>query len=217
MKYKYYRILPILLLSCLALSCQQNTEGSIYQPTREWKFTCTNNSCSQIDTLTLKILDKVWNITQTELEWKHNTMLDNGNNQTTIEVTGVIDQSGSNTGRVWLHPPRAAYLRRAELVPFPEVHIPVVDGQIFESNLTPGEGWKEYEGVKVNGQLKVSGKVLYKQELLQDSCWRIEARSQSSVGNYSATYFYHEKRGFVYFKYHFGEDTCEINLVRTNF
>jgi len=210
--------LMFLLLVCyLSLSCR--TRGSVYQPGREWEFTSRNSHLPQLDKLTLKILDESWAVTQTKIEWVHNMALENGGYQVDSGQTGVIDQSGSDRtkSRVWIHPPRSEYFRRAELVPFPEVYLPIVDGYEYVSDLTPGKGWKELEGVKVKGLLKVNGKVLYKPELLQDSCWKIDASGKSSAGNYTAIYYYHEKRGFVFFQYHFGTDTCEINLVSMNF
>ena len=108
-------------------------------------------------------------------------------------------------------------MRLLEMIAFPQVKIPITLNEVTHTDLTPKEGWEELEGVNVKGKVTPVGKVVYKKDTLQDSCWKLQTTGVSSVGNYSAVYYYHPAKGFVYFYYNFEKYTCEIDLISTNF
>jgi len=123
--------------------------------------------------------------------------------------------------KVWIHPPRPSIdfyrLRHTELVPFPYVEFPLKIGNNSPWELTLKEGWKDWEGVEVKGNITVADKVFNENKNVNDSCWVIDAYGNSRIGKYSATYLFNEKKGFVNFKYYINKDTIELKLYEINF
>lgn len=212
------RLMALVLCVLIVISCQNESATPVYQPGRTWKFTVKNSLSEKLDTLTLSVFDERWHITQTKIVWRIARRDSNGSS-VTEEQTGVIDRSNNIVGKneIWLHPPRQDYLRLTELVAFPSVIVPVTQGQVIKNEVTPDEGWEELEGTHIKGTITVDGKVLYKGDVLRDSCLLLQAVGESEVGKYSAVYYFHPVKGFVYFFYDFKQYTCEIDLVSTNF
>ncbi len=212
-------VLPFLILSCLViLSREQERRAPVYVPGRQWVFTLKHSDSNHVDTLKLSVQDERWQITQTQITWYYSVSYATGRTVTT-ETTGVTDRSNSSflKNEIWIHPPRSGYMRLSEMVAFPQVKFPITLNEVTHTDLTPKEGWAELEGVNVKGTVIPVGKVVYKQDMLQDSCWKLQATGVSSAGNYSAVYYYHPAKGFVYFYYDFDKYTCEIDLISTNF
>ncbi len=69
------------------------------------------------------------------------------------------------------------------------------------------------EGVKMEGSSKETGRTYYDNPIVKDTCWVIDVRGKSEIGNFKARYYFHEKLGFVYFYYDFVSYQVEINLV----
>lgn len=207
------------ILCVLTLSCGMHNTGNIYKPGREWEFDLKNSRSLRVDKVKLTVLNETWVHTQTKIEWLTLVKREDGSYVGVTEQTGVIDETdaGMESGKIWIHPPRSGDLRLAELVPFPEIRLPMKIGDTYPSSLTPDEGWGDLKGVSVEGRLSVTGKVQYKPELIDDSCWVIDAKGKSSKGEFSARYYFHSLYGFVYMKYDLGRDTSELTLRRTNF
>lgn len=207
-----------LCATLLVQACARERRATVYEPGRKWTFTLKNSDSTRVDTLTLDVFDETLYMSQTKIEWGQ---VFRSANRTTVssEQTGVIDRSNSLLMKqeIWLHPYRSYAMRLSELVSFPQVNFPIRNGQVIESEVTPNEGWKELEGITVKGRVVVTGKVLYKRELLKDSCWKLNATGTSEAGDYSATFYFHPTKGFVYFNYDFKKYTCEIDLVAINF
>lgn len=193
--------------------------GNVYKPGREWEFDLKSSHSLLVRKMSLIVLDEPWALIQTKIKWSAIVKHDDGSFTVLEEFTGVIDNTDSamKYGKIWIHPPRFGDLQLTELVPFPEVRLPLKVGQTYTSNLTPGDGWGDLKGVNMEGHLSVSGKVQFKPRLICDSCWVIDAVGKSSKGVYSAPYYFHSSFGFVYMKYNLGRDTLELSLVRKNF
>ena len=199
MKYLYLLIL-ITLTSC--------TSGVIYDGSIEWKFTVKNSSIDRTDTL-LFYRSESWY--PKKLKWDFSFIRQKNKAKTSIESIFTEDSDLIKIGA-----PYGFYLNYTELVPHPEVRFPIKEGDLYESNHKTNtrriKGTENVDDIDVEGKLEVVSKILYKQELLKDSSWVIDAEGNSSVGKFTSTYYYHEKYGFVYFKYNLEKDTIEIDL-----
>lgn len=207
-----------LALCTIILSCEDGNLSTIYVPGREWIFIVKSSPNQNVDTLTLSVLDEEWSLNQCKIQWILSTCKAEGSTVVT-ETTGVLDRSSSVffPKEIWLHPPRMSYLRLTELVAFPQVIFPLKENQVFSSEIRPGDGWKELQGLTVHGCTRVAGKVSFLHPCILDSCWKLEASGSSEKGDYNAIYYYHSLIGFVYFHYDFGDYMCDIELVSVNF
>lgn len=155
---------------------------------------------------------------QTKISWELEER-DSLSSKTSTEDAGVFDNATIPFPKreLWMFPPRSGYLRHAELVAFPQVRFPVTQGVTIHREIKAVNRWEKLNGESVKGNVTVIGKVLYKSELLKDSCWKLQATGTSNAGTYAATYYFHPQKGFVYFLYDFKKCTCEIDLLSTNF
>lgn len=194
-----------------------HSNPQIYKPNREWHFVVHFSNTSNIDTLRLKTSDEKWELTQKKIEYIH-TEINSSTGGYAIHngATGVIDRKEIILTRlffpseIWLHPPRTGNLRVTELLPFPWIKFPIKIGQFNKWQLTPKEGWREFEGKKITGNLKVANKILYKNSIINDSCWVIDGFGESEIGKYKCKYYFSEKYGFVYFFYDMNHYQIEI-------
>lgn len=192
----------------------------IYKPDREWHFAIKSSNNSEIDTVTLKTYDETWKLTQKKIEYIYNRKKNSTGGYTqTTEMTGVIDRQGNFFTRIflsseiWMHPPRTGYLRVTELLPFPWIKFPIKIGQTNNWELTPKEGWEDFEGKKIIGKIHVTEKILFENPAIKDSCWVLEGIGKSEIGEFKCKYYFSEKYGFVYFFYDMNK--YQIELIPT--
>lgn len=223
MKFIYLYIIITLVLAVLYISYDTVWNSSIiYKPNKRWVFVVTNSENTATDTITLTVLEKIKFNFQREIEWLHSPRLDSitKNITTTSENTGVVDETVKylpnfiHQSKVWIHPPRSLYMRYAELVHFPYIEFPIKIGNSHKWELTPqGSGWKELEGLNVDGEIVVANKIYYDNPQVKDTCWVLEAKGKVKDKVYYGTYYFSEKLGFVYLKYKFDVKTIEMNLI----
>jgi hypothetical protein len=187
----------------LMLSLISCDSGGIYNGKFALKFTVNNSSINRTDTLSLKEGD-FW---YPKLKWEFSSTEGIATIGTSVEKLFT-----DNNEIVKISTPYGIYLNQTELVPHPEVHFPINVGDTYESNYKTDSQDNSIDDVDVEGRLKVVGKIMYLPKLLKDSSWVINAEGNSSVGKFTSTYYFHEKYGFVYFKYNLGKDTIEIEL-----
>ncbi len=221
-KNKIFLLNAISLVIVLILSSCNNQ--LIYKPGREWAFIAKSSNRTTTDTIILKTYNDIWQITQNKIEYIYNKTKDSTGGFTQItEETGVIDRQGNFLTRcfcnpeIWLHPPRSKYLRVTELLPFPWIEFPIYIGQTNNWELTPKQGWKDFEGKTIKGNIKVLDKIFYNNPAIKDSCWVLEGFGDSAIGNFKCKYYFSEKYGFVYFFYDFIKYNIEIILIKISF
>jgi len=186
-----------IIVALILVSCDS---GNIYFNSGfGWRFTVKNSSIERTDTLSLSEGD-FW---YPKLKW--DLKVENGG-------YAVEKLFTDNSEMIKLPSPFGFYLNKIELVPHPEIHFPINTGDSYESNYKADSQDKSVDNLNVEGTLIVVGKVLFGKGLLKDSSWVINAEGNSSKGKFTSTYYFHEKYGFVYFKYYLGKDTIEIEL-----
>jgi hypothetical protein len=160
----------------------------------------------------LRTYDEKFNANDRKVEYIYNKKPDSsGDLVSEIEQTCVIDRQGNFLSNIFirpeirLHPPRCNYLRFTELLPFPWIKYPIEIGQLLDWKLTLDESLEELCGKEVVGTLEVKSRIFYSNPNVGDTCWVIEGKSECKAGNFSSTYYFHEKYGFVYFSYDFNE------------
>lgn len=207
------RLFLVLLIFGSTISC---SSPSIYKPNSTFTFLAKNTNKNSNDTLFLFITNESWNVFQTKCIWKYSPIVDSLGSVTNIrEITGVVDKKYAFplnlffTSQIWLHPPRDVYLKMTELVPFPKIIFPIEKGQIIPWKLTPKSGWKDFEGITINGQIKVIDKIIFNNHI----CWLLEAKGKSEIGTYFAKYYFNERYGFVYLFYDFNNFQVELSLI----
>lgn len=121
----------------------------------------------------------------------------------TFEQTGIIE----NRKNVWLHPPRISLFTILELNPFPFIRAPYKIGNKWKWQLDIGgiwgdKRWCEWkEIIKNEYQYEIVEKKDVKTPIGVLSCFIVDAKATSPLGNtYLRSYFNH-KYGFV--KYEF--------------
>ncbi len=216
MKFLIITVSILLLASC--------SQPMVYKPNREWNFEVKRSDSETTDTLKFKIFNENWKLFQKKCKWFYLLINDSSGSMKMItSTTGIIDRQCNPVmewffdSEIWMHPPRSAYLRLTEMVPFPWIKFPIEKGKELDWNLIPKSGWEELEGVEVNGTLKVTGKIFYENPVVKDSCWVIEAVGKSDAGNFTGKYYFNEKLGFVYFYYDFVKYKVEIVPFEVNF
>lgn len=210
-------IIGLIAIVFLLSSCN---DSLIYKPDREWHFLIKFSNRTAIDTLKLKTYDEKWEFTQRKIEYIHFMKNDSSGGYSIHDgITGVIDRQGNFFTRIflsseiWLHPPRSGNLRVTELLPFPWIKFPINIGQTNDWELTPKEGWEDFEGKKIIGKIHVTEKILFENPAVKDSCWVLEGIGKSEIGEFKCKYYFSEKFGFVYFFYDMNK--YQIELIPT--
>lgn len=211
---KYSVLLIAFLISCYS--------PEIYKPSRSWKFNIIHNDKITDDFITLNTFDDMFGF-QIKSTWEYK-YVDNGDINFVTETTGIVEHNESNIlsrlnivqSKIWLHPPRPDNkfynLKYTELIPFPYLEFPIESNKNIPWELTLKDGWKEWEGVNVTGNILIKHKFYYDNKSVMDSCWLIEAIGNSSIGTFDAVYYYNESKGYVYFKYIIKNETIELVL-----
>lgn len=212
----------IIVFSCIYLIFIK-IDNKIYHENYKQKFTIKKSNSNKIDTLNFEILDSRTQIDQIACKFSLNFFDDSSKNSISIEeYSGVYENQGNLIKNIffkpsiWIHPFRSAKMRYAELFPFPKVELPIYQGQKINWHLVPKGGWKELEGLEINGYLKVVSSKYVQLNGKNVKIWVIEAKSFTKLGNYKSTYYFSEKLGFVYFYYDFNQYQVEIKALNLN-
>lgn len=124
---------------------------------------------------------------------------------------GIIENSES----VWIHPFRSNQYLFTEVAPFPEIILPLEIGKEWDSNLSIGEGWGEWENTSGNCTYKVVEKSNYLIDSAIIECWLITSNSEYSFGNSKLDYKFNEEFGFVEMNYkNYLNETLDIKMIR---
>jgi len=199
-------ILYSLVFVLITSACKnQSKYKSIYTKGHEWKFLVKSSLSTNIDTLYLKILpfpDKSLTesyqwvlifLDSSSLSYKVDTSI----TSTTVDESNIDDY-------INLPSPINKYLRLTKAIPSPKIKIPVREGYTATSTIKININEdNELKGLSINGSITVIGKTNYKNKIVNDPCWVLEAKGESKLGTLKAKYYFNEKLGFVYFYYDF--------------
>lgn len=115
------------------------------------------------------------------------------------EQTGLIE----NSKNIWLHPPRMYFFQILQMNPWPYVKFPLRLGNKWDWQLEIGsrkgdQRWKEWEGnVLQDYKYEISGKQDIDINGTKTSCYIIEAKSISRIGETQLKAYYNKDMGFV--------------------
>ncbi len=114
------------------------------------------------------------------------------------EITGITE----NVEKVWMHPFRSNQYHMTEILPFPQVVLPIRIGKKWtDSEIDLSDYPGEWKGLRVRSRFEVVAKESVKTPYADiDSCWKIEASSQIPLGTSYMTYWFHETFGFIKFE-----------------
>ena len=217
MKSLFYTIVSFLLLSC-----STSQDNSIYVRGSEFLYEVEisdGNNILDTQSILLRVPSEgVSRFTygQTGIQYLYIT-LSESDGDTLTEVTGVVESSD----KIYLHPPRKDFMAFAEIPPQPQISLPLKVGNYSETELKIAKGWGELNGKKIKQSLKVAGgDELKMYGHSYDSLWLIEGKNIShlnELGQYSVTYWFDEKLGFIRMKYTKPDSTIvDLKLKKFN-
>lgn len=127
--------------------------------------------------------------------------------------TGITLEANVSNARsnIEIPSPMGAYLDMTGLLPYPRVDFPIKVGDSTSSHHKIEYKHNPYNGRVIDGYLKVIGTTTYNNPLVEGKCWVIEAHNYSTADT-SATFYFNDKLGFVYYKYKMGTDSIIIAL-----
>lgn len=213
-------ISAIFLQFCTTTKEELLDEEAIYLPNRQWVFTVKRSDNATIDSLYLTVLNERFegDSTKWKLRW---IAIVRDSNRVLIDtsISRVIDREGSPFISFSTPSIKGKGYQMTRLLPEPQVRFPIVLGHEMKvkDTIVVNRDSPEFEGLVITGTLKVSGKTFYKNPIVKDTCWIIDAFGNSEKGSFKAQYYFHKKFGFVYFYYDFVAYQVEISLAGLKF
>lgn len=137
--------------------------------------------------------------------------------------TEVRQDKGSSTGysiesnvanstqKIQLPHPLGEYLNLTNMLPPPTIEFPVEIGDSIYSDHTVKFKHSPYNGLNIEGYIKVIGREMVKNRIANDTCWVLKAQKYNTSDT-SATFYYNSKYGFVELDYQLGTDNISITL-----
>jgi hypothetical protein len=165
------------------------------------------------DTITFTITKIPWKnepgVQQTVI-WKYSPSLLNALTKGKIYSIGWlnVDSTGAieNEHKFWIHPPRHNQYSITEIAPFPTVEFPFELNRRYSNITFIGNGWAEWENLKLKNSYEFTGKVFRKLESTDYECWMIKSESNSELGKSYLNTLFNENIGFIEFDYCFYND-----------
>lgn len=109
------------------------------------------------------------------------------------ETTGVIER----TNYVWMHPIRSNQYHFTEVAPFPQIKLPVIEGEEWESELNIYEGWGGWSNEIIKWKYKILEDKLVDIPFGEFKSTRIESFATTTFGTSTAQMWFHDEYGFV--------------------
>mgnify|MGYP006909085513 CR=1 FL=1 len=197
------KISVLFILLTFVFACSKDTEP--YQENMKYVFSSKYSNSEFKDKLYLQKQDVDGFVSK--ILWDSEIRQDPGSS------TGIsLEARFSNTrSSIELPTPMGEYLNMTGLLPNPRVQFPIRLNDSIDSHHKIDYKHNPYNGLLVDGYLKVIGRKYYDKKPVSDTCWVIEANKYSSKDT-SATFYFNEKLGFVYFNYQLGNDSIVIAL-----
>ncbi len=117
----------------------------------------------------------------------------------------------NSTQKIQLPHALGEYLNLTNLLPPPTIEFPVTIGDSVYNEHTIDFKHSPYNGLNVEGYIKVIGREMVKNRIANDTCWVLKAQKYNTSDT-SATFYYNNKYGFVNLDYQFGTDYISITL-----
>ncbi len=117
----------------------------------------------------------------------------------------------NSTLKIQLPHPFGEYLDLTNLLPPPTIEFPVAIGDSIHTEHTVKFIHSPYNGVAVEGYIKVMGREMVNNPIIKDSCWVLKAYRNNTTDT-SATFYYNDKYGFIELNYQIGADSITITL-----
>ncbi len=113
-------------------------------------------------------------------------------------LTGIIEDSS----QIYMHPPRSGYFEILEFFPFPKVYFPLSIGKSWSSKLSVPNHFFKYSNIENKAQVvlnsyRVTEKIFIETSDGKKECWKIDAVSQSDIGENKASFYYSTTIGFI--------------------
>lgn len=109
-----------------------------------------------------------------------------------MESTGVIETKD----RIWMHPFRKNQYTFTEVVPFPQVVLPLEIGKKWSGTLNIHD-WGVWSDTKVSSQFEITSYEKVTLPLGELDTWRIDSYADTRFGRSTQTLWFHAELGFV--------------------
>ncbi len=190
--------------------------SKIYNPNSQWNFLIKNSKFNDVDTLVLQDIEFDANKALTIYRWKFLKksfeLKDENENIFKVEV----ETSLNDNNNVILYFPSIDNLDFLKLFPEPSLSYPLFLGKFFtykRNDTKEIKGLSKYEESIIEARYKITDKILYESNFLNDTCWFIMNDTKTNQGNFTSKYYFHEKYGFVYLFYDFNDFQVELSLI----
>ena len=190
--------------------------SKIYIPNSQWTFLAKNSQSNYIDTLVLQDIEFDTNKSLTIYKWEFlNTSFgqkDENEKVLKIEIESFLNENNS----VNLYFPTIGNLEFLKLFPNPNVSYPLYEGKYFTYNRKETKELIKLiknKEVVINAEYKITDKIIYESNFLNDTCWVITTNTKTNQGNFNSKYYFNEKYGFVYLFYDFNDYNVELTLI----
>lgn len=117
----------------------------------------------------------------------------------------------NSTQKIQLPHPLGEYLDLTNLLPPPTIEFPVAIGDSIYSEHTVKFKHSPINGLNVEGYVKVVGREMVKNRIVNDTCWVLKAQKYNT-NDTLATFYYNDRYGFVELDYQIGSDYITITL-----
>jgi len=191
-------------------------QSQIYNPGSRWVFLVKNSKFNNVDTLVLQDIEFDTNKSISIYKWKflNTSFKQNDENEKIfkIEVYTFLN----NNNNVNLYFPSIKNLEFLKLFPEPSLSYPLFLSKYFTYKR---KDRKEIRGVSGNEELiieakyKITDKIFFESNFLNDTCWVIITDTKTNKGNFTSKYYFNERYGFVYLFYDFNDFQVELSLI----
>lgn len=189
-------------------SCSAQEKDETYYKGREFTYQVEiseRDSVLKTHEIKLKVIGglraKIMTGGQTGIQYTYTDVIDSTTNKPLIETTGAIDKDN----RVFIHPPRMAYMTFAEIAPFPDINRKTKIGVNSEGVLSGIKGHGDLDGK----QIKQVDTVVAKKDVKllgkkYSDVWIIHGENTNyldEIGKYKVIYWFDQNYGFIRMKY----------------
>jgi len=191
-------------------------QSQIYNPGSRWFFLVKNSKFNNVDTLVLQdiVLDTNKSISIYKWKFLNNSFDQKDENEKIFNVE--VDNFFYNNNNVNLYFPSIKNLEFLKLFPEPSLSYPLFLSKYFTYKR---KDTKEIRGVSGNEELiieaeyKITDKIFFECNFLNDTCWVIITDTKTNKGNFTSKYYFNERYGFVYLFYDFNDFHVELSLI----
>lgn len=190
------------------LGCSESGKNKTYYKGREFVFQVDilkDSLLLKTHEIKLEVTDglraKIMTGGQTGIQYTYTDLIDSTTNKSLVEITGAIDKNN----RVFIHPPRMAYMAFAEILPFPDINRKTEIGVNSEGVLSGIKGHGELDGKEIKQVdtivAKKDVKLLGKK---YNDVWIIHGENTNyldELGRFKVIYWFDQNFGFIRMKY----------------